>query len=104
MKDSTGRAMLHNDIFRAVHDVNGHHLRGQSGFGPKGEHQAYLTHKKMYSPEAHPALAAETLLQNSTVNYGKHGEHNRANPEKTIYADQKAYAAPDWVVNGRWHE
>lgn len=96
--------LLHNDVFRIVHDINGHHLGGESGFGPTGEHQAYLTHKKMYSPLAQKALASETLMQNQWVNFGKHGEHNRKNPAKTIYADQKAAIAPDWVLNGKWHE
>lgn len=101
-KDSDGNPMPLNDIFRIVHDKI--HFDSKSGFGPKGEHQAYLYHKSMYSPSAHPALAAETLLQNSAVNFGTYGEHNRANPKDTKYAQQKAFAAPDWVVNGKWHE
>jgi hypothetical protein len=103
-KDSEGKAMLHNDIFRIVHDINGHHKGGQSGFGPRGEHQAYLTHKKMYSPLASKALASETMGQNSAVNFGIHGEHNRKNPQNTIYAEQKAGLLPDNIINGRWHE
>ena len=99
-----GQVMPHNDIFRVVHDYMGHHLGGESGFGPKGEHQAYLSHKTTLSPLAQKALASETLMQNSVVNYGKNGEHNRKNPSNTIYADQKSFAAPDWIVNGNWHE
>lgn len=97
------KELLANDVFRIVHDVNGHHLGGESGFGAEGEHKAYLTHKKMYSPLAQKALATETLMQNSYVNFGPNAEHNRKNPDKTIYADQKAALAPDWVVNGNWH-
>lgn len=103
-KDPEGKPMLANDVFRQVHDFYGHFHGGKSGFGPRGEHQAYLTHKKMFSPLAHKALATETLMQNQTVNFGKHGEFNRKNPTNTIYADQKAAVAPEWVVNGKWHE
>lgn len=95
--------LLANDLFRIVHDINGHHKGGESGFGAKGEHQAYNTHKKMYSPLAQKALATETLGQNSWVNFGPHGEHNRANPEQTKYAEQKAGLLPDSIIQGNWH-
>lgn len=95
--------LLANDMFRIVHDINGHHIGGQSGFGPTGEHRAFLTHRQMYSPLAQRALASETLGQNSWVNFGPHGEHNRANPSQTIYADQKAGLLPDEIVYGDWH-
>jgi hypothetical protein len=42
--------------------------------------------------------------QNSTVNFGPHGEHNKANPKNTIFADQKAGLLPDSIINGKWHE
>jgi hypothetical protein len=99
-----GKPLLANDLFRIVHDYRGHHLGGESTFGPKGEHQAYLTHKKDYSPLAQKALASETLGQNSAVNYGKNAAHNRANPKNTIFAEQKAGLLPDNIINGRWHE
>lgn len=108
MLQSTGlqhgkNELLANDIFRIVHDVYGHHKGGKSGFGPKGEHKAYLTHKQMYSPVAQKALATETLGQNSWVNYGPHGEHNRTNPAQTKYAEQKAGLLPDHIIHGDWH-
>lgn len=95
--------LLANDLFRIVHDYYGHHKGGESGFGPKGEHRAYLTHKKMFSPMAQKALASETLGQNSWVNYGPHADHNKANPANTIYADQKAGLLPDHIIQGNWH-
>jgi len=98
-----GEELLANDMFRIVHDINGHHHGGETGFGPKGEHQAYNAHKKMYSPLANKALATETLGQNSWVNFGPHGEHNRSKPHETKYADQKAGLMPDHIVNGNWH-
>lgn len=60
-----------NDIFRAVHDFFGHAKTGNQ-FGPKGELNAWREHSAMYGPEAQGALAAETLAQNSWVNYGPH--------------------------------
>lgn len=97
------KELLANDVFRIVHDVNGHYNGGESGFGPTGEHKAYLTHKKMYSPLAGKALATETMGQNSWVNFGPHGEHNQKNPSQTVYAEQKAGLLPDEIVNGNWH-
>jgi hypothetical protein len=100
-----GKTMLANDAFRIVHDVNGHHLGGKTGFGPKGEQQAYLTHKKMYSPLAQKALASETMGQNSWVNFSKkYGEHNRVSPQNTKFAEQKAGLLPDTIINGDWHK
>lgn len=60
-----------NDIFRAVHDFFAHAKEGHE-FGPKGEFNAWREHAAMYSEAAQPALAAETLAQNSWVNYGAH--------------------------------
>lgn len=102
--DSEGKPMLHNDIIRQVHDINGHFKGGKTSFGPRGEHQSYLNHKKMYSPLAQKALATELMGQNSFVNFGPHGEHNRANPKDTIFAPQKAGLLPDTIINGKWHE
>lgn len=98
-----GKPLLANDIFRIVHDVNGHHVAGKTGFGPKGEHQAFLSHKKMYSPNAQRALATETLGQNSWVNFGPHGDSNRKNPHNTVYAEQKAGLMPEHIIRGNWH-
>ncbi|HUM42181.1 MAG TPA: hypothetical protein PKI14_04455 [Fervidobacterium sp.] len=101
-KDDEGKPMLANDIFRQTHDFI--HNKLKNGFGPKGEHEAYLEHKKSYSPLAQKALATETMGQNSTVNFGKHGEHNRKNPAQTIFADQKAGLLPEHIINGEWHK
>jgi hypothetical protein len=91
-----GKPMLANDMFRIVHDYFGHAKEG-NGFGPNGEENAYQNHAKMYSPEAQKALTTETRSQNSWVNFGPHGAHNRANPANTVYADQKAGIMPDWA-------
>lgn len=60
-----------NDMVRAVHDLFGHAAHGFQ-FGPKGEENAYLVHRQMFSPEAIPALTTETRAQNSWFNYGQH--------------------------------
>ena len=99
-----GNNLLANDVFRIVHDINGHHLGGKTSFGPKGEHQAYLQHSKMYSPLAKKALFTETAGQNNWVNFGPQGAHNRANPKETIYGQQKAGLLPDNIINGKHHQ
>lgn len=98
-----GKPLLANDVFRIVHDAFGHGLTN-STFGPKGEHMSYLAHKEMFSPLAQKALASETMGQNSTVNFGKNAAYNKANPENTIYAEQKAGLLPEHIINGKWHE
>lgn len=92
-----GKPMLANDMFRIVHDVFGH-IKERTGFGPRGEENAWREHMKMFSPEAQKALTTETRGQNSWVNYGPHGENNRANPAKTVYAEQKAGLLPEWAM------
>jgi hypothetical protein len=99
-----------NDLFRIVHDVNGHNLGNKSDFSPEGEHQAYLTHKQQYSPLAGKALFTETAGQ---ANWGvfnkKSGESNR---QKIIrgeeadldFAEQKAGLFPDSIINGKHHQ
>lgn len=87
-----------NDAFRVIHDYFGHAKEG-SGFGPKGEENAWREHMKMFSPEAQKALTTETRGQNSWVNYGPKGEANRANPAATTFADQKAGLLPDFAYD-----
>lgn len=59
-----------NEMFRAVHDYFGHlGPKTPNTFGPRGEENAWIAHKQMYSPLAEPALTAETRGQNSFVNY-----------------------------------
>ena len=94
-----GKPVTHNDLFRAVHDYMGHFKEGV-GFRAAGEENAWRAHVAMYSPEARPAMTAETRGQNSWVNYGPHGEANQtAKQATTVFADQKAVLAPDWVVS-----
>jgi hypothetical protein len=103
------RELLLNDIFRAVHDYFGHAKEGYE-FGPRGEYNAYLAHSSMYSDAAKPALAAETLGQNSWVNYGKHlrdqsgqliqkGQPGYKAATERPYAQQKATLLPKELVS-----
>jgi hypothetical protein len=99
-----GKKLLVNDVFRAVHDFFGHTAEGFE-FGPRGEYNAYLSHAKMFSPEAKPAFAAETLAQNSFVNYGPHlrredgsipakGEEGFVPLKDRPFAEQKTLIVP----------
>lgn len=90
------RVLVANDIFRIVHDFFGHGIEG-SGFGARGEENAWQSHMRLYSEAALPAVTSETRGQNSWVNYGPHGEANRANQRETVYADQKAGIMPSWT-------
>ena len=92
-----GEEVPANDIFRIVHDYFGHAKEG-NGFGPRGEENAWMGHKQMYSPEAQKALTTETRGQNSWVNFGPKGKQNQSDPANTTYADQKAGLLPDWVT------
>ena len=101
LKDSgeviNGHKAVYNDIFRIVHDYFGHIKEG-NGFRADGEENAWRSHSAMYSPLARRAMTAETRGQNSWVNYGPHGEHNRtALAKDTIFADQKVGLLPHWV-------
>jgi hypothetical protein len=91
-----GKPMTVNDVFRVVHDFFGHGLEG-SGFGARGEENAWQSHMRLYSASAVPAMTSETRGQNSWVNYGPFGEQNRANPRETTYADQKTGIMPSWT-------
>lgn len=93
-----GKDVTYNDMFRAVHDSMAHSKEGV-GFGPRGEDNAYRQHFAMFSPDAQKALASETRGQNTWVNYGPQGEHNRTDPRHTIYAPQKAGILPAWAID-----
>ena len=93
------RVLLANDVFRIVHDFFGHGLEG-SGFGARGEENAWQSHMRLFTPAAIPAMTSETRGQNSWVNFGPYGEQNRANQRETVYADQKVGLMPEWT----WQE
>lgn len=83
-----------NDRFRAVHDFLAH-AGGGNQFGAVGEENAYRVHASTLSPEALPALAAETRGQNSWVNFGP----NAHLPVKERpFAEQKAAAFPQHLL------
>jgi hypothetical protein len=98
------KPLVVNDVFRAVHDYFGHAKNGYS-FGPRGELNAFLAHVGMYSKEAKPAMAVETMAQNSWVNFGAHlrdgggnvpkpGEAAYVSPTERPFAEQKATLVP----------
>lgn len=81
-----GKPITYNDAFRAVHDFYGHATYGNE-FGPRGEEHAWRAHKRMYSPEAQPAMTFETKGQNSWVNFGP---HSHLPATQRPFAQQKA--------------
>lgn len=85
--------VVHNDLFRAVHDWFAHAMHGHQ-FGPKGELRAWHEHARMFSPLARKALTTETHGQNSWVNFGKHLRGDEGPLDKP-YADQKAGLLPE---------
>jgi hypothetical protein len=92
-----GHRARYNDVFRIVHDYFGHFAHGH-GFRADGEENAWRSHSAMYSDKARPAMTAETRGQNSWVNYGPHGEHNRkASAADTTYAPQKIMELKSWI-------
>jgi hypothetical protein len=94
-----GKEVPYNDLFRIVHDVYGHFKEGV-GFRAAGEENAWRSHARMFSPQALPAMTAETRGQNSWVNYGPFAQANRAaSAADTVYAPQKIGMLPQWVVD-----
>jgi hypothetical protein len=80
-----------NDKFRAVHDAFGHAAIGRS-FSRHGEEAAYHSHVQMFSASARPAMAAETRMQNSALNYGT---------TPGVFPEQKPLIAPSWATRSR---
>jgi len=92
-----GKQLQANDVFRIVHDYFGH-IKDGTGFRAAGEENAWQSHAAMFSPLARRAMTTETRGQNSWLNYGPHGEHNRtADQATTKYADQKVGLLPEWA-------
>ncbi len=101
--DSNGDRMRVNDVFRAVHDINGHQ-KSKSQFTPNGELGSYTEHKKLYSKDATRALFTETQGQGMWVNFNKKtGKKNRhlqkiGDFNKLDFPNQKAGLFPDAVI------
>lgn len=103
-----GVELTHNDLLRAVHDVFGHVMLGNS-MGPAGEFKAAHCHMTMCSEDAHPALFAEQISQVCWFFFGPHlrrsdgtlphrGEPGWVSPARRPYAEQKVFAAPRELV------
>lgn len=108
--DSDGKEIPHNDIFRIVHDIQGHNLGNKADFSPEGEHQAYLTHKQQYSPLAGKALFTETAGQ---ANWGIFNAASGSTNMRKIangdvsdldFAEQKTGLFPDSIINKEYHQ
>lgn len=103
IRNTNGDRMRVNDVFRAIHDINGH-TRAHSHFTPLGELEAYLEHKKLYSKDAQRALFTETQGQGLWVNFNKKtGKRNRelqkiGKLEGLTFPEQKADIFPDEII------
>jgi hypothetical protein len=86
-----GRALMLNDVFRAVHDVNGH-LRSGGSFALSGEYAAWKEHRTLYSAEALAALWCETRSQSAWTN--RFGDHASLPLKDRPFAAQKAGMPP----------
>jgi hypothetical protein len=89
--------MNENEQFRAVHDYFGHlGTKRPNTFGPKGEENAWLAHRQMYSPLAEPAVTSETRGANSFVNYvdPKNLALRKRGMPTTEYAENKPVLLP----------
>ena len=96
-EDGPKQPVLFNDLFRAVHDAFGHGIEG-AGFRGRGEENAWQAHVRLFTGDAIPALTSETRGQNSWLNYGPYGLHNRtAKIQDVIFADQKTGLMPSWT-------
>ena len=109
IKNTNGHDMRANDVFRAVHDINGHNKADHAPFTPAGEQRAFVQHKKMYSNDAIRALFTETQGQGNWVNFNrKSGEQNRfyqksGDLTKLKFPPQKAAIFPDGIIFADWH-
>jgi len=109
IKNTNGHDMRANDVFRAVHDINGHNKADHAPFTPAGEQRAFVQHKKMYSNDAIRALFTETQGQGNWVNFNrKSGEQNRfyqksGDLTKLKFPPQKASIFPDGIIFADWH-
>jgi hypothetical protein len=103
IRNTNGDRMRVNDVFRAIHDINGH-FNSSSQFTPQGELNSYVEHKKLYSQEAIRALFTETQGQGLWVNFNKKtGKKNRQLQKvgkfnELDFPKQKAGIFPDGVI------
>lgn len=84
-----GVRLAHNDVFRAVHDIFGHVMYGNS-FSARGEFKATYCHMRMYSEDVHPVLFTEQVAQICWYYFGPH--LSRGEPRR--YPDQKVFEFP----------
>jgi hypothetical protein len=84
-----GVELMHNDLFRAVHDIFGHVMYGNS-FSARGEFRAAYYHMAMYSEDVHPVLFTEHVAQICWYYFGPHLEKGG----RRGYPQQKAFEFP----------
>lgn len=90
-----GVELAYNDVFRAVHDVFGHVMYGNS-FSARGEFSAAYCHMRMYSDDVHPVVFTEQVAQICWYYFGPHLD--RGAPRR--YPDQKVLECPRPLLAG----
>ena len=109
IKNTNGENMRANDVFRAVHDINGHTKADHAPFTPAGEQLAFNEHKKLYSHDGIRALFTETSGTGNWVNFNKKsGEQNRfyqksGDLDTLKFPPQKAAVFPNGISFADWH-
>jgi hypothetical protein len=84
-----GVEFAYNDLFRAVHDIFGHVMDGNS-FSARGEFRAAFCHMGLYSADVHPVLFTEQVAQICWYYFGPHLQ--RGAPRR--YPEQKVFEFP----------
>lgn len=84
-----GVELAHNDLFRAVHDIFGHVMYGNT-FSARGEFRAAFCHMGLYPEEVHPVLFTEQVAQICWYYFGPH----LARGDRRRYPEQKVFEFP----------
>lgn len=92
-------SLMLNDVFRFVHDINGHYGGYDAkhhSFGPNGERAAWQRHRNLYSRTALLALWCETRGQAAWVN--AFDDHASMKQSERPFAEQKSGMVPTWLL------
>lgn len=102
--------LLHNDLFRAVHDAFGH-VMSRNEFSLRGEFKATYDHLQMYSDDAAQTMISETIGQICWFYCGPHllgpngypaqeREPGYVAPRDRPYPPQKILVLPEELTSG----
>ncbi|MCS3661770.1 hypothetical protein [Salinibacter ruber] len=95
--DANGRRMLHNDIFRWIHDILGHvHLGSENApFTLKGEWRTWNAHAQMFTgDDALSILATEAIAQIAWMHSAPRFDGDERPIDQREFAEQKIARTP----------